>query len=326
MRFKLLAALTLAVLAACSQPSAPSGGRTVIRFATDWRAEAEHGGFYEALATGEYAKRGLDVRIIEGGPTVDVEGLIAAGAVELGDGSNSFVVSKLVDVNAPIKAVAAFLQKDPQVLLAHPDVGINAFADMKGHPILLSDESRTAFWPWIKSKWGFSDSQVRSYDGNSSQFIVDKSLVQEGYLTSEPYTIEKQGHFQPKVFLLADQGYSSYAGMVLAPDSLIAKNPAAIKAFVEASAVGWRAYLHGDPRPADALILRDNPDMTEDVLAQARDKMREYALVDGGDVATIGYGAMTDQRWKDFFQIADKDPAAYQRAYTLQFLPNPPVK
>jgi len=326
MRFKLLAALTLAVLAACSQPSAPSGGRTVIRFATDWRAEAEHGGFYEALATGEYAKRGLDVRIIEGGPTVDVEGLIAAGAVELGDGSNSFVVSKLVDVNAPIKAVAAFIQKDPQVLLAHPDVGINAFADMKGHPILLSDESRTAFWPWIKSKWGFSDSQVRSYDGNSSQFIVDKSLVQEGYLTSEPYTIEKQGHFQPKVFLLADQGYSSYAGMVLAPDSLIAKNPAAIKAFVEASAVGWKAYLHGDPRPADALILRDNPDMTEDVLAQARDKMREYALVDGGDVATLGYGAMTDQRWKDFFQIADKDPAAYQRAYTLQFLPNPPVK
>src|SRR5262249_52338887 len=147
-----------ALLGACSPKPHPGHAPTLIRFATDWRAEAEHGGFYEALATGEYAKRGLDVHIIEGGPSVDVEGLIAAGAVELGDGSNSFVVSKLVDVHAPIKAVAAFMQKDPQVLLAHPDAGITTFADMRGHPILLSDESRTAFWPWMKAKYGFSDS------------------------------------------------------------------------------------------------------------------------------------------------------------------------
>jgi NitT/TauT family transport system substrate-binding protein len=315
-------------VSACSRGDggAAASGKTVIRFATDWRAEAEHGGFYEALATGEYAKRGLDVRIIEGGPTVDVEQLVASGAVQLGDGSNSFVVSKLVDVHAPIKAVAAFMQKDPQVLLAHPDVGINSFADMRGHPILLSDESKTAFWPWMKAKYGFSDDQVRSYTFNNAPFILDKRAVQEGYLTSEPYTISKQAGFAPKVFLLADQGYSSYAAMVLAPTSLIASNPAAIKAFVEASAVGWRQYLHGDPKPADDLIMKDNPDMTEDVLAQARDKMRQYGLVDSGDVATLGYGAMTDQRWADFFKIADKDPGAYKDAFTTQFLPDPPVK
>jgi NitT/TauT family transport system substrate-binding protein len=267
------------------------------------------------------------VRIIEGGPSVDVEALIASGAVELGDGSNSFVVSKLVDVHAPIKAVAAFMQKDPQVLLAHPDAGVNSFADMKGHPILLSDESKTAFWPWMKAKWGFSDNQVRSYSGNSDLFIANKETVQEGYLTSEPYTIQKQAGFAPKVFLLADQGYSSYAAMVLASDSFIAGNPAAIKAFVEASAVGWREYLHGDPKPADALILKADPDMTEDVLAQARDKMRRYGIVDGGDAATQGYGAMTDQRWAAFFKIAEPAGAAnYKDAYTLQFLPNPPVK
>jgi len=328
MRFKLLAVLALAAMSACSRGDngAAASGKTVIRFATDWRAEAEHGGFYEALATGEYAKRGLDVRIIEGGPTVDVEQLVASGAVQLGDGSNSFVVSKLVDVHAPIKAVAAFMQKDPQVMLAHPDVGINSFADMKGHPILLSDESQTAFWPWMKAKYGFSDDQVRSYTFNNAPFILEKRAVQEGYLTSEPYTIAKQAGFTPKVFLLADQGYSSYAAMVLAPTSLIASNPAAIKAFVEASAVGWREYLHGDPKPADDLIMKDNPDMTEDVLAQARDKMRQYGLVDSGDVASLGYGAMTDQRWAEFFKIADKAPGAYKAAFTTQFLPSPPVK
>jgi len=321
--------LALTALCACSQGGGGGGATnaTVIRFATDWQAEAEHGGFYEALATGEYARRGLDVRIIQGGPTVNVPELVASGAVELGDGSNSFIVMNLANQHVPVKAVAAFMQKDPQVLLAHPDVGINSIADMKGHPILLSDASRTAFWPWMKSKYGFSDSQVRSYTFNNGPFILDPQSVQEGYLTSEPYTVEKEGKFQPAVFLLADQGYPSYAAMVLAPDSLIAKNPEAIRAFVEASAIGWRDYLHGDPKPADALILKDNPDMTEDVLAQARDKMRQYGLVDGGDAASLGVGAMTDQHWADFFKIASpKGLANVKNAYSLQFLPNPPVK
>jgi len=331
MRFTIPLLLGLALLGACSaggsSGGSSGGGRTLIRFATDWRAEAEHGGFYEALATGEYAKRGLDVKIIQGGPTVNVPQLVASGAVELGDGSNSFIVMNLANEHAPVKAVAAFMQKDPQVLLAHPDAGIGSLAEMRGHPIMISDASRTAFWPWMRAKYGFSDDQVRSYTFNNNQFILNKQSVQEGYVTSEPYTIAKQGGFTPRVFLLADQGYPSYAAMVLAPDALIAKNPAAVRAFVEASAVGWREYLHGDPRPADALILKENPDMTEDVLAQARDKMRAYGLVDGGDAATLGVGAMTDQHWADFFKIAsDKGQANYKDAFSLQFLPNPPVK
>ncbi len=330
MRSVLVALLAVMALGACSRgaTNAPAdGGKTLIRFATDWKAEAEHGGFYEALALGEYAKRGLDVRIIQGGPTVNVPELVASGAVELGDGSDSFIVMNLANRGVPVKAVAAFMQKDPQVLLAHPGVGINSIADMKGHPILLSDASRTAFWPWLKAKYGFSDSQVRSYNFNNGPFILDPQSVQEGYVTSEPYTVEKQGRFKPLVFLLADQGYPSYAAMVLAPDSLIAKNPAAVRAFVEASAIGWRDYLHGDPAPADALILKDNPEMTEDVLAQARDKMRQYGLIDGGDAPTLGYGAMTDQHWLDFFKVAsDKGTANYKNAFTLAFLPNPPVK
>jgi len=328
MRLRVLIIAALAALCACSQ-SQPSAGpqRTMIRFATDWRAEAEHGGFYEALATGEYAKRGLDVRIIPGGPNVNVPELVASGAVELGDGSNSFIVMNMAEAHAPVRAVAAFMQKDPQVLLAHPDAGIRSFADMRGHPILLSDASKTAFWPWMKKRYGFTDDQARSYSSNNDQFIQTKNAVQEGYLTSEPYTIEQAAHFKPVVFLLADQGYPSYAAMVLAPVRLIDSNPAAVRAFVEASAVGWRNYLHGDPRPADALILKDNPEMTEDVLAQARDKMRQYGLVDGGDAARLGIGAMTDQHWASFFMIAsDKGPVDYKNAFTLEFLPNPPVR
>ncbi len=322
-----LGLMALALLAsACSKPAGPvvGSGPTTIRFATDWRAEAEQGGFYEALANGEYQKRGLKVTIVPGGPGVNVPQLVAAGAVEMGVGSNSFIVMNLAAENVPVKAVAAFMQKDPQVLIAHPDAGIKSLADMKGRPILLSDASVTAFWVWLKAKYGFTNDQVRKYTFNNAPFLADKRLIQQGYLTSEPYTLEKQAHLTPAVFLLADYGYPGYAGMVLAPDRLLTANPAAVKAFVAASAAGWQAYLHGDPAPGDALILKDNPEMTADVLAQAREKMRTYGIIDSGDAKTGGLGAMTDERWSEFFKMAsDKGvfpkTMDYKAAYALGF-------
>lgn len=319
------------LLAACSpgkkEAASGQGGAqpTQIRFATDWRAQAEQGGFYQALATGEYAKRGLDVKIIQGGPGVNVPQLLAAGAVEMGMGSNSFIVLNLAQQGAPVKAVAAYFQKDPQVLLAHPGQGVNTIADLKGRPILLSDASVNAFWIWLRAKYGFTDDQIRKYTFNAAPFLADKRVAQQGYVTSEPYTIEKQAGLKPQVFLLADNGYPGYANMALAPDSLIAKNPAAVQAFVEATAKGWQDYLYGDPRPGDALIRKDNPEMTQDVLDQAREKMRSYGLVDSGDAKTKGIGVMTDARWKEFFDMGVSQGVYpktmdFKRAYTLQFV------
>ena len=330
--FHLIALAAALVLTACSPgqksssaSSAPSGAPasslTPIKFATDWHAQAEQGGFYQALATGEYSKRGLDVTIVQGGPSVNVPQLLASHAVDLGMGSNSFIVMNLAQERAPVKAVAAFMQKDPQVLMAHPDQGIKSIAGMKGHPILLSDASVTAFWVWLKAKYGFADSQVRKYTFNSGPFLSDKRVIQQGYLTSEPYTLEKQAHLKPAVFLLADEGYPGYAAMALASDSLIKDNRKAVQAFVEGSAAGWKSYLEGDPKPGDALILKDNPEMTQDVLDQARAKMRSYGIVESGD----GIGAMTDARWKQFFDVASAQGVYpktmdYRQAYTLQFL------
>lgn len=320
------------LLLACSpakHSAAPASNLTPIRFATDWRAEAEHGGFYEALAEGEYAKRGLDVKIVQGGPGVNVPQLLAAGSVDLGIGSNGFVVLNLAQENVPVKAVAAVFQKDPQVLIAHPDGGVNGLADLKGHPILLGDASVTTFWIWLKAKYGLTDDQVRKYTFNNGPFLADKRAVQQGYLTSEPYTIEKQAGMKPKVFLLADNGYPGYATMILAPDALIAKNPAAVKAFVEATAKGWNDYLNGDPRPADALIMKDNPEMTQDILDQARAKLKANGIVDGGDAAPGakggGIGVMTDARWQTLFDMAASagvypKTLDFKRAYTLQFV------
>ncbi|MCA3738895.1 MAG: ABC transporter substrate-binding protein [Phenylobacterium sp.] len=327
--FRTFAILAVAALAwACTPRQEPDTAGTegaVIRFATDWRAQAEQGGFYQALATGEYEKRGLKVQIIQGGPGVNVPQLLAAGAVEAGMGSNSFIALNLANQGAPVRAVAAMMQKDPQVLIAHPDQGIERIEDLKGRPILLSDASVTAFWVWLKSKYGFEDAQIRKYTFNAAPFLSDKSVAQQGYLTSEPYTIEKTAGLKPKVFLLADNGYPSYAAMILFPQSLIDKDPARVRAFVEASAAGWKSYLAGDPKPGDALILKDNPEMTQDVLDQAREKMRQYALVEGGDAAGGGVGVMTDARWKAFAEMAITQGVYpkgldYTKAYTLDFV------
>ena len=318
----------MAMLAACSpakKEDAATAGQTPIKLATDWRAQAELGGYYQALATGEYKKRGLDVTLIQGGPAVNVPQLLATGAVDVGVGSNSFIIMNLAKENAPVKAVAAFMQRDPQVRIAHPDQGITGIADMKGRPILLSDASVTAFWVWLKAKYGFTDDQVRKYNYSSAPFLADKRVVQQGYATSEPYLIEKEGKIKPAVFLLADSGYPAYASFALVPDSLIAKNPAAVQAFVDATAAGWTSYLYGDPKPGDAAILKDNPEMTQDVLNQAREKMRAYGIVSAnggkGDV-----GQMTDARWAEFFKVASEQGVYpkdmdYKKAYTLQFLP-----
>ncbi|MGZ9098571.1 MAG: ABC transporter substrate-binding protein [Brevundimonas sp.] len=317
-----------AALAACQRAEAPvdEEGRVRLRFATDWRAQAEHGGFYQALASGAYARRGLNVQILQGGPGVNVPQLLASGAVELGMGSNSFIPMNLVAEGAPVKAVAAFFQKDPQVLIAHPDPALDSIADLAGRPFLLADASVTAFWVWLKAKYGFSDDQVRKYTFNLAPFLADEQAVQQGYLTSEPYTIERTAGFTPKVFLLADEGYPSYATMVLAPNAFARDNAAALRSFIAASAEGWRDYIQGDGKAADALIRKENPEMTQDVLDQARAKLKSNGIVDGGDAALYGLGTMTADRWQAFFEVTSEAGVYppnldWRQAFTTQYLP-----
>jgi len=307
----------------CASFAAHAG--TAVTFVTDWKAQAEHGGFYEAQAQGLYAKRGLDVRIVEGGPNVNVPQLLAAGAADFGIGSNGFIALNIVKAGAPVRAVAAIFQKDPQVLITHPRSDVKRLADMKGKPIMIADASISAFWPWLKAKYGFQDSQIRKYTFNLAPFLVDPTAIQEGYLTSEPYTIEKQAHFRPQVFLLADNGYPGTANMIFATDTIIRANPAAVQAFVDASIEGWTHYLFGDSRPANALIKHDNPDMTDDVIAQAIVKMKAYALLEPAGLKLHTIGQMSDARWKTFFDTMSSEglyPRSLDchRAYTLAFV------
>ena len=314
----------LLALALFAGLAAPAAAATKIRFVTDWKAQAEHGGFYQALAEGLYAKRGLDVTIIQGGPEVNVPQLLAGGAADFGMGSNSFIVMNMLKQNVPIKAVMAVFQKDPQVLMSHPRRDINSIADMKGKPILISSASTTAFWPWLKARFGFNDRQIRKYTYNLAPFIRDPNAIQEGYLTSEPFTVQQQAGFRPKVFLLADYGYPGYANMVLVPQKRIDSDRKTVQGFVDATRLGWQRYL-ANPAKGNALIKRDNPDMTDDILKQAHDKMKAHQMVMSGDGKAFGLGSMTDQRWKLFYDTMAglglyPKGMNYKKAYDLTFV------
>jgi NitT/TauT family transport system substrate-binding protein len=296
-----------------------------VTFGTNWKAQAEHGGFYQAVAAGIYEKYGLEVTIRPGGPQVNHAQLLAAGTIDFNMGGNVFGAFNYVQNDIPMVTVAATFQKDPQILMAHPDQGFASLADLKGHPILISQDARTTYWEWLKVEYGFSDDMIRPYTFNPAPFLADSSAIQQGYLTSEPFAVEREGGFTPQVFLLADAGYDTYSTTIETSWQLVEDNPDLVQRFVSASIEGWYSYLYGDPAPANALIKADNPEMTDEQIAYSIAKLKEYGIVDSREAETLGIGAMTDERWRRFFEFAataglypqDLDLA---KAYTLQFV------
>lgn len=292
---------------------------------TDWYAQAEHGGYYQAEALGLYRKAGLTVRIHMGGAQVNTMQLLLARRCD------AIVTHPLRTLaaraqNLPVVTIMASFQHDPTALLAHADVP--SLEALRGHPIAIAQESHLTFWPWLKAHHGFGDDQIRPYSFSIAPFLKDPRLAQEGYITSEPFAMTKAG-VTPKVFLLADQGYPPYAGTVVVTEATMRRTPEALHAMVRSIAQGWQRYLQ-DPAPGNAMIRRDNPAMSPEQLAFGIKEIRTRQLVTGGDARTLGIGAMTKARWDAIiacYSTANPPlPAkAARAAYSLDFLPRPPV-
>ena len=310
-----LAACALALVAA-----ALAHAQERIVFGTNWLAEAEHGGFYQALAEGTYRKYGLDVTIKMGGPQVNPLQLLVAGQLDVAMGDDLQTLGAL-EQGLPITTIGATFQKNPTVIIAHP--GVTALGQLKGKPIAIGAASNTTFWPWLKQKYGFTDDQKRPYGFSVQPFLADKNLSQQGFATSEPFSIEKAG-ITPVVFLLADLGYPPYSESLIVRKAAVRERADALKRFLRASAEGWKSYL-ANPAPAHALIKRDNPEMSDELLAYGHRKLKEYAIVTGGDAPVLGILTMTDAHWQktlDFVKGAGlaKPGFDYRGAWTLDLV------
>ncbi len=300
--------------------AATSGPPTKITFLTSWFAQAEHGGFYQAKATGLYEKAGLDVTIKMGGPQVNGLQLLTAGEADIMMGYDIQTLGAVAK-GLPVVTVGTSFQYDLQGLMTHPD--INSLADLKGHKILIAGTSHATFWPWLKQRFGYTDDMSGAYTFNLQPFLVDKTVAVQGYATSEVFEARKA---EPDVrfFLFAKEGYPPYGSTMVSTRGFVAKNTAATAAFVKASLLGWRDYL-ANPAAGNVLIKQDNPKMTDDRIDFAIKTMKAIKLLDGEAAATQGIGIMTDERWKatyDFLVKADllKASTDWKSAYTTDFV------
>ncbi len=296
-----------------------------VTFGTNWVAQAEHGGYYQAVADGTYAACGIDVTILPGGPQVNNRALMLAGQVDFHmDGSSLDTVSAAAE-GLPIIAVAASFQKDPQVIITHPGAA-TSFADLtKLDKILVSDGGVLTFWAWMMQAYGFKPEQREVYTYNAAPLIANPTWGMQGYLTSEPFFVEKESGIKPDVYLIADAGYNAYSTIIATMADTIANKPEVVQCFVDGSAKGWANFLYGDNAAAIALIQKDNAEMSDEAIAYSIASMKENGIVDSGDAKTMGIGAMTDARMDEFYTAMVKagvvaDGIDYKKGYTLQFV------
>lgn len=303
------AALRLAVGAAAIGPLlVPTGRRPQaqtldkVSIQTDWRAQAEHGGYYQAIATGLYRKAGIECEVRQGGPSLNISQLLMAGRVDM-TMSGSFEAFTFVRENAPFFTIASIFQKDPQVLIGHPDTGFDSFEKLKGRQILIGAGGRVTYWPYLRKKYGLSDGQLRPYNYSLAPFLADKELIQQGFLSSEPYPIAQALGRPPSVLLIADSGYQPYQNTIAISRRMVEEKKDLVQRFVDATLEGWAQYLKGGPaiEAANAMIKQANPEQTDDRIAYAIKVLNERGIVMSGDALHGGIGAMTDQRWKEFY-------------------------
>ena len=271
-----------------------------VSFGTNWLAQAEHGGFYQSVADGTYAECGLEVEIVPGGPQVNNRALMLAGKIDFHMGGDMLQAFNAVKEGIPVVSVAAIFQKHPQVIIAHPGEA-ETWEDLKGLTLLIGDNGFASYYQWMIAAYGFTAEQRQPYTFNPAPFIADKRSGMQGYLSSEPYLIEKEAGFKPNIFLIADAGYSTYATTIETMADTIAKKPEVVECFVEGSLKGWYTYLYGDNAAANEMIMTDNPDITPDKIDFAIEKMISEGIVISGEAEENGIGAMSEEKVGDFF-------------------------
>ena len=297
-----------------------------VSYQTNWLAQAEHGGYYQAVADGTYAACGLEVTILPGGPQVSGRPLLLAGKIDFYMGGNMLQAFSAVQENIPVRIVAATFQKEPQVLMSHPGQGLDTFESLKdADQYILGDEGFQSYFQWMIAEFGFDAGKRIPYTFNPAPFIANKKSVQQGYVTSEPYAVEKEGGFVPNQFLLADFGFDTYATTIETMQETIDKRPEVVKCFVDGSAKGWYNYLYGDNKAANEMIKKDNPDITDEQIAFSIEQMKKFGIVDSGDTEKLGIGAMTDARMESFYAKMVKakvlpEGIDIKKAYTLDFV------
>lgn len=329
-RRRILSSLFLApallFLVACSRDSAPattdtgSPAPTRVRLQADWYAQAEHGGYYQAAARGFDREAGIELVITQGGPGSFGPQKVATGQAEFSMGRSDDVMLA-VQQGLPIVIITALMQHDPQALLLHEENPVNSFADLDGKLVMATPGS--AWIQFIEKKYGVR-MNLMPVNYGLAQFMTDKNFIQQCFVTNEPYFVAKNGA-KPKTLVIAGSGYDPYR-VIFTSRKFARENPAAVQAFVNASARGWHDFLNNDPAPGMALITKDNKKMDADFMRFSIDTMNKLKLVSGDPARGEGIGRLDRKRLEEQAAVLYstgllKEPMAVERFISFDFPP-----
>ena len=296
---------------------------TPVRFTLNWIPTPDHSGYYAAKIGGIYEKYGLDVEIRPGGPQVNVHQLLAAKQTDMIMGTTMRAFNARHE-GIPIVTVASWYQKDATTFMLHPDNKASNLADLKANQVMIPNISKVNYWPWMKAKFGFSDDQLKPYDFAYRSWALNPNAISQGYITSDKPNMAGVGVPNGRSMLLADHGWNQYINTVDVLEEMIEKKPEVIRAFLRATAEGWRQYLK-DPTATNAELTRLNPDLSRETAAYGYEVITTYRLLGVASADEGKIGTISDARLKAFAEEMVKAGAipasdAYEKSYTLKFM------
>lgn len=295
-----------------------SGELTKVTLQLNWFPETEHGGYYHAQLAGFFADAGLEVEILKGGPNTPVEVTTGAGRADFGIVNADKVLTTRAE-GVPLVGLLAPFQVSPRCIIVHESSSITSLAQLRDCTLVANHTK--PFIKYLQHKYGLDNVEIVPYKGGMASFLQNPDYAIQGYATSEPLTIARNG-VPNRAMLLADDGYNPYTSVLVTSETFLAENPEIVRAMVHASQQGWVAYL-ADPAAANQEIQRLNPEMDDETLAYGAEHLPELMLNE--TTLTHGFGHMTEARWTQLFdQLATftdmADGATIEGAFTNEYL------
>lgn len=259
-----------------------------------WKHQFQFAGYYAALAKGYYRDAGMDVRILEAGPTHSSVETVVGGGADFGVSNTQLLLDK--SHGAPVVALAAIMQHSPLSLVVRRDSGIRTAKDLAGRKLMIGPDSAELRAYFKHTGVDENSFQRQQHSQNIIDLINRRTDGLTAYTPNQPYVLEQAGIDYLELRAL-DGGIDFYGDVLFTTEQQLKDHPERVKAFRQASLQGWTYAMEHPDEIAELIHRRYAPERPlEHLLWEAR-RYRPFIMAD-----LIELGHMNPSRWR---HIAD---------------------
>jgi NitT/TauT family transport system substrate-binding protein len=259
---KLLAAL--AAFSLLTAPAAQAQAPEKFLFALNWFAVGDHAAYWVALEKGYYKDRGLDVTLENSKGSGDSIAKVDTGRADAGLADNAVVIAA-VSRGARIKTVGMIFDTTPLNIFSRKDKPIRTPKDLANATLAAPPgDSQRQVWPAFAKLNGIDPNSVTWVNIEPTAKIAavaEKRVDAVGdYLTGLPNYEKAMGQGNVVMMQWGDFGFDMYSMSIMASDKIMKERPKALRAFLEASYLGWRDVM-ADPKAAVDIMKKRVPEI-----------------------------------------------------------------